>query len=233
VLTSNEKGNIAELAVALEATKLGVEVLKPLAGHGRYDLAFDLGHRILRVQCKTAKRRGDVLVISLVSSWHSPTGYVRNKYDPSEIDLIAAYDHDTGSSYLIPFELASGLSAFQLRLRRPKNGQRASIHFAADHPLAGAIAQLGERVHGMHEVAGSSPAGSTSHSEPASEIPVGANRFRRYFGYWMERAAAGDEILITRRGRRYARLGPPDPQLATEDTAPDPTDPADPVNSRA
>jgi antitoxin (DNA-binding transcriptional repressor) of toxin-antitoxin stability system len=31
----------------------------------------------------------------------------------------------------------------------------------------------------------------------------------------MERAAAGDEILITRRGRRYARLGPPDPQLAT------------------
>jgi antitoxin (DNA-binding transcriptional repressor) of toxin-antitoxin stability system len=35
----------------------------------------------------------------------------------------------------------------------------------------------------------------------------------------MERAAAGDEILITRRGRRYARLGPPDPQLATTDTA--------------
>jgi antitoxin (DNA-binding transcriptional repressor) of toxin-antitoxin stability system len=29
----------------------------------------------------------------------------------------------------------------------------------------------------------------------------------------MERAAAGEEILITRRGRRYARLGPPDPQL--------------------
>jgi antitoxin (DNA-binding transcriptional repressor) of toxin-antitoxin stability system len=36
----------------------------------------------------------------------------------------------------------------------------------------------------------------------------------------MERAAAGDEILITRRGRRYARLGPADPQLATRDTAP-------------
>jgi prevent-host-death family protein len=220
VLTSNEKGNIAELAVALEATKLGVEVLKPLAGHGRYDLAFDLGHRILRVQCKTAKRRGDVLVISLVSSWHSPTGYVRNKYDPSEIDLIAAYDHDTGSSYLIPFELASGLSAFQLRLRRPKNGQRASIHFAADHPLAGAIAQLGERVHGMHEVAGSSPAGSTPLDDGEATIAVGAHPFRNHFGYWMERAAAGDEILITRRGRRYARLGPPDPQLATTDTAP-------------
>jgi antitoxin (DNA-binding transcriptional repressor) of toxin-antitoxin stability system len=32
----------------------------------------------------------------------------------------------------------------------------------------------------------------------------------------MERAAAGEEILITRRGRRYARLGPPDPQLTPE-----------------
>jgi antitoxin (DNA-binding transcriptional repressor) of toxin-antitoxin stability system len=35
----------------------------------------------------------------------------------------------------------------------------------------------------------------------------------------MERAAAGDDILITRRGRRYARLGPADPQLATISTA--------------
>jgi prevent-host-death family protein len=42
---------------------------------------------------------------------------------------------------------------------------------------------------------------------------VGAHQFRNHFGYWMERAAAGDEILITRRGSRYARLGPPDRQL--------------------
>jgi len=30
----------------------------------------------------------------------------------------------------------------------------------------------------------------------------------------MERAVAGEEILITRRGRRYARLGPADPVLS-------------------
>jgi hypothetical protein len=161
VLTSNEKGNIAELAIAFEATKLGVQVLKPLAEHGRYDLAFDLGERVLRVQCKTAKRRGAVLVINLVSSWHSPNGYVRNKYRPEEVDAIAAHDHQSGLNYLIPFELVVGMAAFQLRLSPPKNGQRASIHFAADHTLAGAIAQLGERVHGTHEVGGSIPPGST------------------------------------------------------------------------
>jgi hypothetical protein len=139
-----------------------------------------------------------------------------DKYEPGEIDLIAAHAHETSSSYLLPFDLVAGLTAFQLRLTAPKNGQRASIHFAADHTLAGAIAQLGERVHGMHEVAGSSPAGSTPQPDgDAGEITVGANPFRNHFGYWMERAAAGDEILITRRGHRYARLGPPDPQLKT------------------
>jgi antitoxin (DNA-binding transcriptional repressor) of toxin-antitoxin stability system len=35
----------------------------------------------------------------------------------------------------------------------------------------------------------------------------------------MHRVAAGDEVVITRRGRRFARLGPPDPQHATTDTA--------------
>jgi antitoxin (DNA-binding transcriptional repressor) of toxin-antitoxin stability system len=47
----------------------------------------------------------------------------------------------------------------------------------------------------------------------------------------MERAAAGDEVVITRRGRRYARLSPPDPQLASTDTAPAPGPTADPAES--
>jgi len=37
---------------------------------------------------------------------------------------------------------------------------------------------------------------------------VGAHLFRNHFGYYMERAAAGTEILIRRRGKPYARLGP-------------------------
>jgi prevent-host-death family protein len=62
----------------------------------------------------------------------------------------------------------------------------------------------------MAEVRGSSPLSSTSQVD--GDV-TWARKFRNHFGYWMERAAAGEEILITRRGRRYARLGPPDPQL--------------------
>jgi prevent-host-death family protein len=37
----------------------------------------------------------------------------------------------------------------------------------------------------------------------------------------MDRAARGNEILITRRGRPYARLGPADPQLAASEAISD------------
>ena len=54
MLTSNDKGNIAEAAIATEAIKLGIPALKPVAEHGALRLAFDLGDRILRVQCMWA-----------------------------------------------------------------------------------------------------------------------------------------------------------------------------------
>jgi PD-(D/E)XK endonuclease len=60
-MTSNRKGAIAELKIAAAATELGIPVLKPMAEHGRYDLAFEIGDRILRVQCKLGgarRRRG-------------------------------------------------------------------------------------------------------------------------------------------------------------------------------
>ena len=79
MLTSNDKGNIAEMAIAMEATKLGIDVLKPVGEHGRYDLAFDLADRILRVQCKSARKSDEVICVSLISSWHTPGGYVRKR----------------------------------------------------------------------------------------------------------------------------------------------------------
>jgi prevent-host-death family protein len=218
VLTSNDKGNIAEAAITLEALKLGIEVLKPVAEHVRYDVAFDFGHRILRVQCKWARLNGAVVCAHLVGFRQTAKGAVRSTYSADEIDAVALYCDELKRVYLVPIKVVDGQSAIQLRLSPPKNAQRAAINWAERYSLSGAVAQLGERCHGMAEVRGSSPLSSIA--QPDAESTVGAHRFRNHFGYWMERAAAGDEILITRRGRRFARLGPPDPRLATTDTAP-------------
>jgi PD-(D/E)XK endonuclease len=217
-MNPNLRGTISEMAIALEAVQLGVEVFKPLSEHSRADLIFGIADHLYRVQCKSASLKGEVLQISLVSSWHTPQGYVRNKYTADEVDLVAAYCHELHRSYLVPFDrVEEGKSGIHVRLTPPKNGQRASIHYASEYELPGAVAQLGERRLGMAEATGSSPVSSTSSPEPdGSEITVGAHEFRNKLGYWMQLVAAGSEIVITRRGRRFARLGPPDPQLKPE-----------------
>jgi prevent-host-death family protein len=218
VLSSNDKGNIAEAAIAFHAVKLGIEVLKPTAEHGKYDLAFDLGTRIVRVQCKWAQLKGpDIVYVNCSRCRTKKRGFVRGTYLEHEIDALAAYCAELDQCYLLPVELVAGKHALHLRLTRPRNCQRAAINWAKNYSL-GAIAQLGERRGGTAKVAGSSPAGSTPQAN--DEAVVGAHEFREKFGYWMERAAAGEEILITRRGRRFARLGPPDPQLATTGSDP-------------
>jgi prevent-host-death family protein len=210
----NHRGAVAETAIPLEAIKAGVEVYKPLSEHARSDLVFGLGEKLLRVQCKSATRNGDVVVIRFISSWHSPNGYVRNSYAADEIDLIAAYCHELGRAYLLPIELVAGRSGIHLRLAPPRNAQRASVHSGSDFEFRGAIAQLGERLAGSQKVVGSSPTGSTLSSHPdGGTNTVGAHEFRNLFGWYAERAAAGEEFLITRRGKPYVRLTPAQPSL--------------------
>jgi prevent-host-death family protein len=56
----------------------------------------------------------------------------------------------------------------------------------------------------------SRPATSTPEAvvaEPAIE-EVGAHQFRNHFGYYLDRAAAGNEVLVHRRGHPCARFVP-------------------------
>jgi hypothetical protein len=50
-LTSTQKGAIAEAAITARAVTLGVVILRPLVEGRRYDLVFDTGPELLRVQC--------------------------------------------------------------------------------------------------------------------------------------------------------------------------------------
>ena len=44
MLTTNQKGAIAETAITAEAVRLGIEVYRPVAEHGRYDMIFAFEH---------------------------------------------------------------------------------------------------------------------------------------------------------------------------------------------
>ncbi len=152
---------MAELMVAAAAVRAGVCVLRPIVEGERYDLAFDINGHFVRVQCKTGSLNGGVITASLRTSRHTPRGYVRTTYEPSEVDAIGIYCPDNGESYLVPITDVRGRGNLHLRIAPARNNQEFAITYAATYAIRGAIAQLGERLTGSQEVAGSSPASST------------------------------------------------------------------------
>ncbi len=209
VTNPNHKGNVAELAIAKEAASLGLSVFAPMTEHERVDLVLGIGGRLLRVQCKWANSKNGVIVVHLASSRRGPNGYIRRNYSPTEVDAIGVYCGDLDRCFLVPIGVIAGQWAMQLRLIPPRNGQRAALHFADEYDL-GAVAQQEERRRGTAEVEGSNPSSSINqdHSSTPSSEEVGAHKFRNHFGYYMERAASGIEILVSRRGKPYTRLCP-------------------------
>ena len=211
-MNPTRKGAIAETAIAAAAVELGFTVLRPITEGERYDLVVGVGQTLLRVQCKWACFRSGAVVVNARTSRRSADGHVRGTYGPDEVDLIAAYCHELRRCYAIPVHDFGASGQLWLRLAPARNGQRAGLHFAEQYDF-GAIAQLEERLHGMQEVAGSSPASSTPSGPTA--VTVGSHEFRNRFGWYMERAAAGAQVLVTHRGQPRIRVGPADaPPLA-------------------
>jgi PD-(D/E)XK endonuclease len=160
MLTTNQKGAAAETAVAHEAIKLGIEVYWPVAEGGRFDLIFAFEDASLaRVQCKWAPILRGVVAIRAYSARRAAEGLRYRGYTAEEIDAIAAYCPDNGRCYYVPIEKLDGQRTFHLRLGPAANNQAHGVNWAVEYEL-GAIAQLGERVTGSHEVGGSNPPSS-------------------------------------------------------------------------
>ena len=165
-MTTDQKGAIAEAAIAFEAMKLGIGVFRPM-GDERYDLIFDTRPELLRVQCKWATRYNNVVVVRCYSCRRAREGLRKKVYSRDEVDAIAAYCLELDRCFFFPATAFHLRSQFQLRIAPTRNNQRRGINWADDFDFAatlgthqGAVAQLGERMPGRHEATGSSPVGS-------------------------------------------------------------------------
>ncbi len=193
--------------------------MKPLVEHTRYDLIFEIGGRLLKIQCKWAPLRADVVVVNLVSTRYTSAGRaIRTSYTSAEVDAVAAYCEELDECYLITADVFDGMKELSLRVAPPKNGQRAQLNWAADHQLSGAVAQLGRALRWQRRGRGFESHQLHSPIQSDQQV-VGAHDFRNRFGWYMERAAAGEEFFVTRRAKPYVRLVPARAQLDLE-TAP-------------
>jgi hypothetical protein len=144
-MNPSQWGAVAEAAIAFEAAKLGIHVLKPMFEGGRYDLVFDMQHRLWRIQCKVARQHRQVVDVRARTCRRvAGGGYIRRTYGPDEVDAVAAYCPETARCYFVPIEDFPRSGCIYLRLAPSKNNQKIGLNWAADYEL-GAIAQLGER----------------------------------------------------------------------------------------
>jgi hypothetical protein len=141
VLSTNQKGAIAEGEITSAAIRLGIGVFRAVAEE-RYDLVLDIGERLLRVQCKTAVLDGDVLVIRCYSCCRTADRMLRRSYTGDEIDAVAAYNDELDRCFLIPIQRVDGLTTIQLRLTPARNNQVRGINWAADFEFPATIHRL-------------------------------------------------------------------------------------------
>jgi PD-(D/E)XK nuclease superfamily protein len=141
MLTTNQKGAIAESAVAHAALKLGVGVYAPL-GDERCDFIFDLRPRLMRVQCKWACRYDDVVLVRLYSARRARTGLRRSFYSPEEIDAFAAYCLANDQCYLFALDRLGSRNEMRLRLGPTRNNQAKGVKWARDYEFAATLTRL-------------------------------------------------------------------------------------------
>ena len=142
-LSTDRKGAIAELAIARAAIELGIDVYRPVGEGTRFDLIFDFGDRLDRVQCKWAPLHGDVIVVRAYSCRRTAEGLRRRAYEPGEIDAFAAYCPEIDQCFYLPGRAPDGTSyRSTCAALRVATISESGVNWAADFAFEGLQSRL-------------------------------------------------------------------------------------------
>ena len=142
MLTTDQKGVIAELAIAREDAELGIGVWTAYTVE-RSDLIFDLRPKLFRVQCKWACRYGDIVIVRCYSNRRNRDGLLRRLYSADDVDAFAAYCAELDQCYFLPLDIFAGRTSIQLRLAQAKNNQKAGVNWASDFEFGATLGLAG------------------------------------------------------------------------------------------
>jgi hypothetical protein len=123
------KSDIAESAVALELLKRGFKVLKPIGDRLTYDLAVDLGGRLLRLQVKSAwfSKKINAYAVDVRRTKTNRRHMLRSRYNSNDFDFAILYIDDLSVFYVMPVSIflsyASTITLIEAdkRQRKPKS----------------------------------------------------------------------------------------------------------------
>ncbi len=130
--TTDQKGEIAELKVALRASEKGWVASRTVKG-ARYDFVLDDGERLHRAQVKYCDGKSNNSDGSVVVHLGRQYRNKRQAYNTKEVDALIVYLPKTDGLYWFTSEFFDGRESFTLRFQDSKNGQLKNTTNAMDH----------------------------------------------------------------------------------------------------
>ena len=123
-LTTQQKGITTEMYVAAYLLSLGYNVSQPMCQDSKYDLIVDVGHKLLRLQVKTARQTSESsIAFNCRSTTKNSVTHKSRSYGLDEIDYFATYwNHQV---YLVPVGECS--SEKRLHLEKPRQSNWSYI----------------------------------------------------------------------------------------------------------
>ena len=136
--TTNQKGLITEIEVALYLIKLGYNVSQPLNADSRYDLILDTGKQLLRLQVKTAHlsatAQNSISFKCRSITGRKETGVLKtSRYTSEEIDYFATFWNN--QVYLVPVTQCSTDKTLHLTKERIRSNYSYADDFKAEEVL--------------------------------------------------------------------------------------------------
>jgi hypothetical protein len=137
------KGDIAEQAVVLHALKRGWGVLRPVGDRLPYDLVFDIGSRLVKIQVKAAwldLPSGNYVVDNRRTKTNRRQ-MLRAPYQTSDFEFAIAYIAELEVFYIFPSEtfISYGseihLVEAEKRQRKPRSAEYRDRWDLIDSPL--------------------------------------------------------------------------------------------------
>ena len=124
-----EYGNSSEAVVLAAYLTAGFTVSIPFGTGASYDLVVDNGHRLFKIQVKTAWVSGGCVLYK--SQRRQPgRGLTRRPYKKGEADYFVAYCPVNKTIYAVPADNHGNEG--RLRLEAVKNGQQKLVRWAND-----------------------------------------------------------------------------------------------------
>jgi hypothetical protein len=141
VLTTDQKGAVAEAAIAHAAIELG---FWRFATVGRRTVRLHLRPTPASsaIQCTWALRFGDVVIIRCYPLRRTAAGLFRRLYEAAEFDAFAAYCAELRRCYFLPIEEFPLQNEIRLRLSPTRNNQSVGMNWAERFEFAATLSNL-------------------------------------------------------------------------------------------